>query len=162
MTLGDSSSSTTTPHLRAALVLVLALGALLLSLHSKPADLPLDGTHWRLVALDRQPLPDTVESTISFEDGFVDGFTACNEFLAEYELRGSSFTVFNYLQHQRACPPPLGAMDRDYSAALHVATGIELSGTAPARTMIIKTGRGLLEFRETGTRTPQPYPLERR
>lgn len=91
------------------------------------ADLPLEGTEWRLVAWveDRQAtglpgsqsMPTDVlpgsEITARYEGGEVSGSAGCNHYAGSYALQGDALTVGGLASTEMACMEPAGVMAQE-------------------------------------------------
>jgi heat shock protein HslJ len=108
--------------------------------------LALEGTQWRLVALEgKPPLADTALSA-EFSADQISGSAGCNHFFGTYEVSGSDLTISDVARTEMYCADPEGVMDQEetFAAALTSAASYRLDG---ARLELLDaTGNVILAF----------------
>lgn len=71
----------------------------------------LDGSEWRFVELDGQPVPAGVHATLRLRGGHASGKTGCNAYGARYRITTDGSAEFEQiLSTKMACLQPAGAM----------------------------------------------------
>lgn len=71
----------------------------------------LDGSEWRFVELDGQPVPAGVHATLRLRDGRASGKAGCNAYGARYRIAADGSAEFKQtLSTKMACLQPAGAM----------------------------------------------------
>lgn len=72
----------------------------------------LNGTQWRLISLNGQPVPGQLVPTLAFRDGNAGGKAGCNGYGSEYEQNGDKITFGHALSTMMYCE---GAMEVEIS-----------------------------------------------
>ncbi|MEZ5665765.1 MAG: META domain-containing protein [Burkholderiaceae bacterium] len=89
----------------------------------------LQGTEWRLVEMDGQPVPERPAATLFFkEPGQVTGSGSCNRFFGKVTLSGDQIGFGQMGSTKMACAGPAAQLEPRYLTALHHATRYELKG----------------------------------
>ena len=71
----------------------------------------LNGSEWRFVELDGQPVPAGVRATLRLRDGRASGKAGCNAYGARYRIAADGSAEFKQtLSTKMACLQPAGAM----------------------------------------------------
>lgn len=85
----------------------------------------LDRSSWRMTHMDiGQPLPASVEVTLSFEDGRISGKSACNLYAAEIRdgEQPGDIVIGQAMVTRKACPDPVMEVELHYLDALSLVT----------------------------------------
>ena len=71
----------------------------------------LNGSEWRFVELDGEPVPAGVHATLRLRDGRASGKAGCNAYGARYQIAADGSAEFKQtLSTKMACLQPAGAM----------------------------------------------------
>ncbi|MXV15401.1 META domain-containing protein [Hufsiella ginkgonis] len=70
----------------------------------------LEGTHWRLIALNQKPVEPSEQAFLEFKEGKASGKAACNSFSSEYELKRSHVKLGPIMSTKMFCD---GLMDQE-------------------------------------------------
>jgi heat shock protein HslJ len=71
----------------------------------------LDGSEWRFVELDGQPVPAAINATLRLQGGRAAGKAGCNAYGARYQVAADGTAEFKQtLSTKMACLQPAGAM----------------------------------------------------
>lgn len=77
------------------------------SLVRNPASVPLTNTYWQLVRVASVAVPDTGDQQrphiMFLDDGRVRGFSGCNQYLGDYQLKGENLIFDSLGSTRRAC-----------------------------------------------------------
>jgi heat shock protein HslJ len=128
-----------------AVLLVVALGACAAgapasrSGDSHPATL--EGTTWRLIAIQGRPVPVGVTVTLDFGPGQIAGDSGCNTFggVLSYEPSTGALEVSDLISTKRACVEPIrNDVEATYLRALRAATSAEIDADG----QLVITGAG--------------------
>ncbi|MCC5808787.1 MAG: META domain-containing protein [Ectothiorhodospiraceae bacterium] len=112
----------------------LALPALLLvacqspSLHQTQP--PIDGTEWRVMAINEEPVEENVETTMIFGEERVMGNTGCNQYTAPVEIDRSSMNVSNAVATRMACADNIMRQESAFLQALESVKLFNRSGNS--------------------------------
>ena len=105
----------------------------------------LDGTTWRLVAIDGEAVPDGIEATAEFAEGQISGKGGCNSFGGDYEIDGDTLRFGPIFSTMMYCDEASMVVEGTFLRALHDArisiTGGELVLTSPEGTVLTFTAR---------------------
>jgi heat shock protein HslJ len=101
---------------------------------SPGAELPLEGTHWLLGEIADgdavTPVASGVNASLILTDGSAGGFSGCNQFLAAYELSGTSLSFGDVASTMIACDEATMALEGQYFSALGLVASYAIDGTA--------------------------------
>ena len=94
------------------------------------ADLPLEGTEWRLVELTGEPLPRGTDATLLLEGAGrqASGSAGCNSFVAPYRLDGARLTFGGPALTRRTCAAPVMDAEGTFLRTLVRVGGYRLLG----------------------------------
>ena len=65
---------------------------------------PLDKTRWRVISVNRRPVPRDGDYSMQFADGRISGALGCNRLSASYTQDGAMLNVGAILATRMACP----------------------------------------------------------
>ncbi|MFZ1755141.1 MAG: DUF4377 domain-containing protein [Caldilineaceae bacterium] len=111
--------------------------------------LPLEGTHWTLIAFGTEdmipfsPTEQTVDA--QFVDGRMAGVNGCNNYSAEYTVVGNELQLGQAISTLMACPEPAMDVEQGFMAALTSARTFAIDGNL----LTITYAAGQLTFRGT-------------
>lgn len=74
---------------------------------------PLDGTAWELYTYGSTHAIEDSITTISFENGQLNGRGGCNQYGGEYQISGSTITLDKLYMTEMACMSPEGIMEQE-------------------------------------------------
>ena len=63
-----------------------------------------EGTHWKVTAIDGRPTPGSGDFELEFERGRVSGVFGCNRWSANYAVAGETLKASEILSTMMACP----------------------------------------------------------
>lgn len=66
----------------------------------------LDGTRWQVEAINGQPVPQTPQYLVEFNDGRIGGRLGCNQFGGDYRQSGATLAAGPVAATEMACPEP--------------------------------------------------------
>lgn len=125
-----------TPGIVAILLAILALAGCAASpAEQEPgggdeAGVPLTNTYWQLVSVAGEEVPATGSERkahiLFLDDGRVSGFSGCNEYMGNYQVRGENLLFDSMGSTLRACPDNL--TEKMLFAALAKTVGVNLEG----------------------------------
>lgn len=124
------------------------------------AEVALVGTTWQLAALGMLPLPtDTAITATFFADGTASGNAGCNDWLAPYITEGAAgIAIGPVAATRKMCDARTMQQEDGFLTALEAATEWRIEDGA-----LILSGGTIaqdLEFRATGSVTPEPGPAD--
>jgi heat shock protein HslJ len=120
---------------------------------------PLTGTNWILYSYgdpaSPQPAPrDNLVTALFSPDGFVSGFSGCNQYNASFTLQDTQVTLGPIASTRMACPTGM-EFEQTYLLALETAEQITISGQT--LTITYDEGAGVLIY--TATNLPLEHTL---
>lgn len=83
-----------------------------------PSPVSLEGTAWRVSAIDGQATPATDAYRLEFREGRVSGKFGCNGFSGPYSLAGNTLTAGNVAATKMFCPGPASTFETEGFAVL--------------------------------------------
>lgn len=83
-----------------------------------PSSTTLEGTTWRVAAIDGQATPATNAYRLDFREGRIGGKFGCNSFSGPYGLTGSTVTAGNIAATRMFCEGPAGTFETEGLAVL--------------------------------------------
>ena len=89
----------------------------------------LDGTSWRVAAIDGQATPAVGNYSMSFTGGSVAARFGCNSIGGRYVASGETLTTSEVRSTLMGCPEPSATFEREGSAVLGSAMRIDWSGS---------------------------------
>ena len=89
----------------------------------------LDGTNWRVAAIDGQATPATHNYSMSFTGGNLSARFGCNSIGGRYVATGETLTASEVRSTLMGCPEPSATFEREGSAVLGSAMRIDWSGS---------------------------------
>ena len=102
----------------------------------------IEGTVWKLVSYNQQPILAESEITAEFTEGRVNGSAGCNLYFADYQLDNPELNIETIGSTKKACPNDLMEQETTY---LNFLDGAE-SATVVGNVMTINTPDGDLIF----------------
>lgn len=116
--------------------------------HVPPADAPLLDTHWKLIAIDNQPVankpaPNDAHLVLASEGQSASGHSGCNRFTGAYEFAEDALTFGPLASTRMACVDTM-ELERQFLAALASVNRVEVveqelrlyNGATPALTFV--------------------------
>ena len=73
----------------------------------------IEGTVWKLVSYNQQPILAESEITAEFTEGRVNGSAGCNSYFADYQLNNAQLNIERVGSTKRACPDVEGLMEQE-------------------------------------------------
>jgi heat shock protein HslJ len=101
---------------RGAVIALMCAGAACAVAPAPLADL--DGTKWRVVAVNGRATPAQGDYSVRFERNGVSARFGCNSMGGQYRVVGGTLTVRDLAQTLMGCPEPAGTFEREGSAVL--------------------------------------------
>jgi heat shock protein HslJ len=97
---------------------------------TKPAGVPLTGTHWVLSDATNLGVPTTdISVTAEFRAGVLGGSSGCNSYRTEYRTHGDALTIGASVSGTlRQCAPSVDAVERAYRARLPQVASFSIVG----------------------------------
>ncbi len=74
---------------------------------------PLAGTSWRLLFYRKSTVLDGTETTITFEDGLLNGNAGCNSYFGAYQVDDQKLTADQLGSTEMFCMEPEGLMEQE-------------------------------------------------
>lgn len=96
----------------------------------------LDGTNWRIISIDGQPVTADRPAELRFEGNRVSGSAGCNRLTGSFASDGTRLTVAQVAMTRMACPEPLMSQESRLAQLL----GQSLAMRADGRGRLILTG----------------------
>lgn len=111
--------------------------------------MPLTNTYWQLVSISGKPVKETSNDQkphiLFLDDGRVSGFSGCNQYMGDYQVRGENLLFDSMSSTRRACPDNL--TEQLLFAALAKTVGVNLEGIELR--LLGETGEDLAVFEAT-------------
>jgi heat shock protein HslJ len=79
---------------------------------AQPED-PLAGTSWRLLFYRKSTVLEGTETTITFENGQINGSAGCNSYFGSYEVSGQNLTTGQIGATEMYCTEPEGLWEQE-------------------------------------------------
>ena len=73
----------------------------------------IEGTVWKLVSYNQQPIIAESEITAEFAEGKVNGTAGCNLYFADYQRDGTQLNIETIGSTKRACPDVAGLTEQE-------------------------------------------------
>ena len=74
----------------------------------------IEGTVWKLVSYNQQPILAESEITAEFAEGRVNGSAGCNSYFADYQLDNAQLSIERAGSTKKACPNDLMEQETTY------------------------------------------------
>ncbi|MBE93668.1 META domain-containing protein [Marinobacter sp.] len=92
--------------------------------------MPLTNTYWQLLSIAGEPVSETNADQkphiLFLDDGRVSGFSGCNQYMGDYQVRGENLLFDSMASTRRACPD--NQTEQLLFAALAKTVGVNLEG----------------------------------
>jgi heat shock protein HslJ len=130
--------------------LILGLATILLTLtacsgNAAQSDDPLAGTSWQLWAYRKTLVLEGTETTITFDDGEINGSAGCNSYFGTYEVRGQNLTIGQVGATEMYCDEPEGLWEQEVFF-LESLTDAQMFELTEDRLMIFRSDGEALTF----------------
>lgn len=111
--------------------LLLLAGCVSVPATGSAAGVPLTNTYWQLVSVASQAAPDTGEeqraNILFLDDGRVSGFSGCNQYVGDYQVKGENLLFDTMSSTRKACED--NTLEQSLFAAFAKTVGVNLDGT---------------------------------
>lgn len=119
----------------------------------------LDGTSWKLVALNGEPPLEGTTITAAFSEGEITGNSGCNSYAGSHTLDGNEITFDTLLATEMACLEPEGVMEQETTYLETLRGAAEVRLTDGQMEMLDESGAVLLRFERQESFTGDPAQL---